>query len=183
VTAQGGRELPDPKRLQRIARRICLAFAGVGMLYLFLRFSIVRLPGNVVKWPYKGSPAQIVDEWPSWGRPIEPHDLVMYQFPGETEPRPVVVAGRAGQSLRVVEIKGTDGQTTLALRVGSEVWPHGPGPRLDGVSEIPAGELLLFNHDEAASFPDSRTYGTMPADGVQSRIVWYWPTDPPKKKE
>lgn len=168
-----GLVLPDPKRVQRWARRITLVLAFVGMAYLWARFSLTKAPLNVVVWPYRGAPL-IVDEWPAWGRALEPGDLIYYRFAGEPEPRPVVVAGLAGQAVRV----DADG----ALQAGERAWPHGPGPRLQDLAAVPGDHLLVLNHDADAPFPDSRSLGPVPAAGVEGRVIWYWPGEPPKKR-
>ena len=167
--------LPDPKRVQRWARRITLALALLGMAYLWARFSLAKAPINVVVWPYRGAPL-IVDEWPSWGRALEQGDLVYYRFEGEPQARPVVVAGLPGQAVRV------DATEDGALQVGTRRWPHVPTPALAGVAEVPVDRLLVLNHDPEAPFPDSRHLGPVPAAGVTGRVIWHWPADPPKKR-
>lgn len=165
MSASAERSLPDPKRIQRWARRVCVGLALVGFVYLWARFSITGAPPNLVRWPYKGAPL-IVDEWPGWGRALEQDDLVFYNFPGEAKPRPVAVVGLPGQR---VQVRGDE------LLVGTRVYPGAAGPRLEGLAQVPAGTLVLVNHDPAAPHPDSRTHGPLPASGIASRVVWYYP--------
>lgn len=158
-----------------------MAVALAGLCYLYARFSLTKAPLNVVTWPYRNAPL-IVDEWPSWGRALAPGDLVYYRFAGEPEARPVIVAGLPGQPVRVEAPTRGDGAPGEALRVGEAIWPHGPGLRLHDLREVPADCLLVLNHDAEAPFPDSRSLGPVPAGGVRARVIWHWPSDPPKKR-
>ncbi|MHC5021678.1 MAG: S26 family signal peptidase, partial [Planctomycetota bacterium] len=158
--------LQDPKRIQRIARRISVAVAVIGFGYLYLRFSIVRPDPRVTADPYDRSVCVLDHRW-SWGRDLEQGDLIYYRFPGEEQERPVEVMALPGDSLQVAE----DGTVT----VGDRRWAGADGPKLGSIGTVPAGHLVLINHAVTAGEPDSRTHGAMPMEGVTGRIVMAWP--------
>ncbi len=157
------------RQIKRVVFFGSTLFSLGALLLLFQRFDWIVVPAGFDALE-PSVPAQtrlMVDrKWQS-ARLLKSGDIVVLGVPGEGDARQMLsrVVAVAGDLL------GIDGSLLLVNgKVSGDSYPES----VVGVSTVPEGRILVLNTNLDSPYPDSRTWGLVDVDWVQSRVIFFW---------